>query len=309
MSSVPPVRDSYTKAWLSVPDQVAKLQARGLQIPDLVDAESFLYHVNYYSFAGYCLAFENPRHAFPVGVTFEQIKLAYMFDMTLRDLLNEALELIEIDLCTAVAYSFGQSYGPFGHVDPTNFHRKFDFKITHTDWLKKLHEETKRSSEPFIQHFRYKYLEYPDLPVWTVTEVMSFGGLSRMVAAMHKADRDKIATEYGVPARVLSSITHHFAYVRNLCAHHSRLWDRVWSIKSDLPHHPVWQNANFVSNQRLFSTLLLMRKMMFRSSQINSLADQWRDRVTTLLLAPPAVASPSTLMGLPINWQQHPVWL
>ena len=203
MSGVPPVRISYTEAWLSVPDQVAKLQARGLQIPDLVDAVSFLYHVNYYSFAGHCLAFENPQHSFPVGITFEQIKFAYMFDMTLRDLLNEALELIEIDLCTAVAYSFGQTYGPFGHVDPTNFHRKFDFKTTHADW----------------------------------------------------------------------------------------------------------QNANFVSNQRLFSTLLLMRKMMFRSSQINSLADQWRDRVTTLLLAPPAVASPSTLMGLPNNWQQHPVWL
>ncbi len=110
MSGVPPARLSYTKTWLSVPDQVVKLQARGLQIPDLVDAESFLYHVSYYSFAGYCLAFENPRHSFPVGVTFEQIKFAYIFDMTLRDLLNEALELIEIDLCTSVAYSFG-------HVD------------------------------------------------------------------------------------------------------------------------------------------------------------------------------------------------
>ena len=37
MSGVPPARLSYTKAWLSVPDQVAKLQARGLQIPDLVE--------------------------------------------------------------------------------------------------------------------------------------------------------------------------------------------------------------------------------------------------------------------------------
>ncbi len=307
MSSVPPA--PYAKPWLSVPDQVTLLESRGLQVNDRQAAEAFLYHLNYYRFAGYCLAFENPRHAFPSGVTFDQIVEAYRFDAVLRDLFTEGLELIEIDLRTAIAYYLGDKHGAFGHIEPKNFHNKFDHHTNHAAWLQKLHEETRRSSELFVQHFRRSYVEFPNLPIWAVTEVMSFGGVSRMIRAMHKSDRTVIANQYGIPQVVLSSVTHHFAYVRNLCAHHCRLWDRVWSVKSDLPKHPDWENANTVSNQRVFATLLLMRKLMRRSSHNITEADKWRDRVTELLVAPPAVADASNRLGLSNNWQAHPVWV
>ena len=308
MSSGIPARTAYAKPWLSVADQVTKLEARGLQVNNRPDAESFLRHVNYYRFAGYCLAFEQPRHQFPAGVTFDQIKHAHNFDVTLRDLFNEALEIIEVDLCTSVAHYFGQKYGAFGHTVPANFHRRFDYKISHADWLRKLHEEADRSKELFVQHFRRKYTQYPDLPVWAVTEVMTFGSMSRMIRAMHKHDRQNIASQYGVPAKVLFALALHLNYVRNLCAHHSRLWDRKWSIKPELPRSPDWQGANRVSNDRLFSTLLLMRKLMQRSTQVAPEAQQWKGRVETLLDTPPAVPNPSAVMGLTNNWKNHPVW-
>ncbi len=256
MSSGPPPKVPYGKPWLSVADQVSKLEARGLQVNDRNDAESFLRHVNYYRFAGYCLAFEQPRHSFPAGVTFEQVKSAYKFDAQLRDLFTDALELIEIDLCTSVAHSFGKKYGAFGHTLAANFHSRFDFNTTHAHWLSKLHDETTRSRELFVNHFRRKYVEFPDLPIWAATEVMSFGGLSRMVGALHKHDRQAIAQEYGVAAKVLSSATHHFAYVRNLCAHHSRLWDRVWSIKPDLPRDAIWRPEHCVESAPIFDIAL-----------------------------------------------------
>jgi len=117
MSSGTPARTAYVKPWLSVTDQVTRLEDRGLHVADRPDAESFLRHVNYYRFAGYCLAFEQPRHQFPAGVTFDHVKHAHNFDVTLRDLFNEALEIIEVDLCTSVAHYFGQKYGSFGHID------------------------------------------------------------------------------------------------------------------------------------------------------------------------------------------------
>jgi abortive infection bacteriophage resistance protein len=85
--------------------------------PDCADAEIFLRHINYYRFTGYCLAFESPRHVFPAGVTFNHVKASCQFDASLRDLLNEALEVIEIDLRTVVAHYFGHKYGAFGHTD------------------------------------------------------------------------------------------------------------------------------------------------------------------------------------------------
>lgn len=309
MSSGLPPKVSYTKPWLSVADQVKKLESRGLQVTDRADAEIFLGHINYYRFTGYCLAFENPRHVFSAGVTFDHVKASCQFDASLRDLFNEALEIIEIDLRTVVASYFGNKYGAFGHTDPASFHLEFDKKITHNNWLEEIRKEASRSKELFIKHFERKYTQYPDLPVWVVTEIMTFGSLARMIRAMHKADRQNVAAEYGVPAKVLFSLALHLNYVRNLCAHHSRLWDRKWSIQPDLPNEPVWQNSNAVSNQRLFATLLLMRKLMLRSPHIRVDADQWRDRVTNLMNAPPALAHATALMGLTANWQTHPVWI
>jgi len=96
MSSGPPSRVPYTKPWLSVADQLKKMESRGLLVTDRADAEIFLGHINYYRFTGYCVAFENPRHVFPAGVTFDHVKASCQFDASLRDLFNEALEIIEI---------------------------------------------------------------------------------------------------------------------------------------------------------------------------------------------------------------------
>lgn len=308
MSNGLPPTVSYAKPWLSVADQVKKLESRGLRVTDHAGAETFLRHINYYRFTGYCLAFEHPRHVFPSGVTFENVKASCQFDSCLRDLFNEALEIIEIDLRTVVAYYFGQKYGAFGHTAPASFHPQFDKKITHSEWLDEIRKESRRSKELFVKHFEQKYTQYPDLPVWVVTEIMTFGSMARLIRAMHKADRQNVAAEYGISARVFFSLALHLNYVRNLCAHHARLWDRKWSIQSDLPNGPEWQGANTVSNQRLFSSLLLLRILMLRSPHIKTEADEWRDRVTQLLETPPAATNATALMGLTANWQAHPVW-
>ena len=54
--------------------------------------------VNYYRLSGYCLAFEQQRRTFLPGVTFDDVAGQYAFDVVLRDLLTEALEVIEIDV-------------------------------------------------------------------------------------------------------------------------------------------------------------------------------------------------------------------
>jgi abortive infection bacteriophage resistance protein len=130
-------------------------------------------------------------------VTFDHVKASCQFDASLRDLFNEALEIIEIDLRTVVAHYFGNSYGAFGHTDPASFHPEFDKRITHNNWLDEIRKEASRSRELFIRHFERKYTQYPDLPVWVVTEIMTFGSLARMIRAMHKADRQNVARSTG----------------------------------------------------------------------------------------------------------------
>jgi len=295
----------YQKPWRSCADQVALLAQRGLVIADVPAAEQFLAHLNYYRFSGYCLAFEPQRHAFLAGTTFEQVVAAYQFDLTLRHLLTEALETIEVDLRTAVAYSFGRKYDAFGHTNPNHFFSRF----RHQEWLDRLHDEVDRSSELFVTHFEQTYREFPDLPVWIATEVMSFGGLSTMFAGMLKKDQKVIAQRYRLQPRVLRSWMHHLVYVRNLCAHHSRLWDRVWAIKPELPAGNAWQPPVLPGNRHLFSTLLLLRHLMKYIPAIYTFASEWQARVNRHLADPPSAPNVLDRMGLTPDWDQHPVWL
>jgi abortive infection bacteriophage resistance protein len=303
MSHVP--LPPYQKPWLSCADQVAQLTARGLVVAAPAAAEQFLSHVNYYRFSGYCLAFEQQRHKFIAGTTFDQVRAAYDFDLLLRDMVTEALEIVEVDMRACVAHHFGQQHGAFGHVNPAIFFHRFD----HADWLKRLREEATRSSELFVQHFRASYSQFPDLPVWAVTEIMSFGALSIMFKGMVKSDQKVIAARYSLQPDEMRSWMHHLVYVRNLCAHHSRLWDRVYAIKPLLPRARNWQPPVVPRNDRLWATLLALYHLMRRCHAIGSFATDWRDRVNAHMNAPPTATNPLAAMGMPPNWNTNPIWI
>jgi len=300
----PPQPAPFSKPWLSYQDQVALLQQRGLAVADPGAAAQFLSHVNYYRFSGYCLAFEQTRHCFHPTATFEQIRAAYELDRVLRDLVTEALEEVELDLRTTIAHHFGRQHGPLGHTQPTAFFHTFK----HQTWLAKLRDEASRSRGLFVIHFNRNYQEFPDLPIWMATEVMSFGVLSWMFSGMTRADQGTVVSRYGRQPRDLESWMHHLVYVCNLCAHHARLWDRVWSIKPRLPAGNAWQPPLLPGNDRLFVTLLILSSMLRKCPALSAFRNQWRGRVQDLLDHPPDAPSARDLMGLTADWKNHLSW-
>jgi len=301
---MPPPGD-YRKPWKSYDQQVVLLQSRGLMIDDPKAAAALLAHINYYRFSGYCLTFETARHVFAPGTRFEQVAALYEFDRILRDLVSEALEVVEVDVRTAVAYHFGERHGAFGHVTPAAFFSGFN----HAEWLEKLREESRRSSEIFIDHYKIRYREYPDLPIWTATEIMSFGGVSHMVSGMQRDDQIAIARRYGVHSTVLGSWLHHLVYMRNLCAHHLRLWDRTASITPDVPVKvAAWKPPYLPRADRLFGTLLILNFLMGRCPSVKPFAAEWRARLAKLIDAPVPGTDPLRALGLNPNWKAHPLW-
>jgi abortive infection bacteriophage resistance protein len=292
MNQQPPV--PFTKPWFDYPDQVKVLESRGLALSDPAAAATFLSHVNYYRFSGYCLAFEQSRHQFVKGTTFEQVRQSYEFDLTIRDLLSDSLEIVEVDLRTSVANHFGRKHGAFGHTHSATFYSGF----SHAEWLQRLREEATRSSERFVVHFKRNYLEFPDLPIWVATEIMSLGSLSKMYSGMDRADQKAIASRYGLQPMILKSWMHHLLYIRNLCAHHSRLWDRIWSIKPDLPAGNAWGTKELSGNDRLACTLLILYRMLLKCPAIGTFAASWKARVEQVIAAPPAAPKALFHMGM-----------
>ncbi len=295
----------YSKPWLPLAEQLQRLKDYGLIVNDADAASAFLRHLNYYRFTGYGLVFEQSRHQFIPGTTFEQIRDTYEFDRSLRDLVYESMEVVELDIRTTVAYTFGESYGAFGHTDAKNFYKSFD----HKKWYSGLVHETNRSNERFAEHFKHTYSEYPGMPIWVITELMSFGTLSRMIEGLSKKDLKRVSSRYKLQPFDFISCLHHLVYVRNLCAHHSRLWDREWAIKPTLPQGKAWNPPLLPGNNRLFASLLLQNVIIQACRAEQDFIVNWRARIESLIETKlPKSPNPLTEMGLTAAWKEHPLW-
>lgn len=296
----------YTKPPLTIDQQLAQLERRGMVIGDVAAARHHLEHVNYYRLRAYWLPNEIPAlaagdHAFKPGTQFETILDLYSFDRKLRLLVIDAIERVEVSLRTRWAYVLATRYGASAHEDPKVF-RNTD---KHKDCLGKLKAELQRSRETFVQHYRKTYTDPVLPPLWVVCEVMSFGQLSEWFQNLaDSADRKAIAEPYGIDEQILESICHHLTYVRNVCAHHSRLWNREMTIGMKLARKPEELSLCFnpLIPKRLYNTLVMLAYLLDEISP----RSQWRAHLLALLGQHPKVDLAA--MGFPEDWRLSAIW-
>jgi len=223
----------YNKLPKPVFDQVALLQSRGMLIPNQQEAEHYLLHLNYYRLSGYWQPFEadHVTHQFNAGVSFDDVINLYVFDREIRLLLMDAIERLEVSVRTQWAYHLSLDSGSHAFLNGEIASKCGE----HIGSMNKLVSEVNRSRESFIKHFKKRYTE-PDVPpIWVSCEVMSLGQLSRWYQNLKPFKlRRAIAKSYGLDDRVLESLLHQMTYIRNLCAHHSRVWNREFTITLEL---------------------------------------------------------------------------
>lgn len=136
-------------------------------------------------------------------------------------------------------------------------------------------------------------------PSWVSCEVLSFGQLSVCYENLaHGNDRRHIAEPYGVDEQILVSFAHHLTYARNVCAHHSRLWNREMTITMKLPRRATSLGASFNPNmpRRFYSALTMLAFMLWRIST----GSTWRAQLLKLLEEHPSVDL--TSMGFRADW-------
>jgi abortive infection bacteriophage resistance protein len=299
-------KKKFTKPFATHHEQLEKLQERGLVISDLETAGAFLSYCNYYRFSGYVLPFESERHVILPQTTFEQIRYLYEFDRTLRCLVSEAIAVIEISVKSRVAYQLGVSKDPFLHKNRKVFQNVSVWK----EWLGKVRKETESSKETFVAHFKSTYAEYPDLPIWVLTELMSFGSLSKFYSQLQWSYQRPIAWHFGVPHKILVSWLHSLTHIRNLCAHHARLWDRHLDIFPKVPHRrPEWDSFRVPGiNRRIFCALSVIKFLLDKIKEQTKMDIDWSPRIVNLLRSRPNVPNFENLFGLPNDWQQSYLW-
>ncbi|SRR5690625_1749356 len=252
-----------------------------------------LARINYYRLAAYWLPFQIDRknHIFEPGTSFEKVLGLYEFDRELRLIVLDAIERIEVAIRARWAYELSHAYGPHAHLNKEIALR------SHYYWrnVRDLEDAVARSDELFIAHMRTKYRE--DLPpLWAVCEVMSLGLLSRWYANLKPQKvRTRIARPFGLSGQQLESWLHHLVIVRNVSAHHARLWNREFTI---VPSEPRKRPSRVAlkwnpDSRRLYNTLLILLHLMDAVVPGNA----WRERLQAHLGK--LQHQPTSQMGFP----------
>jgi len=292
----------FSKNSLSFEQQIERLIGRGLYVEDKKSATAYLSHINYYRLGTYWWSFidDHETHIFKAGSTFNQVLNLYVFDRELRLLLLDAIERIEVSLRTQWAFHLSKIYGSHAHLDKEAFARKFD----HQGFVDNLQKEIKRTSDKNIKKQAYKYDEATPA-TWIICEVMSFGWLSRGYdAIVRRSLRADISDTYNIKEIVLSSFLHHITTVRNICAHHSRLWNREFTFTMKFPTNgdpKLLQSFNSNKPKQLYNTLVMCAYLM----DIISPNNHWKIKLKKLIENHDINVGD---MGFPTDWLERPIW-
>ena len=158
----------------------------------------------------------------------------------------------------------------------------------------KISEAIEGSKEPWIIHFNDRNDEGSLPPSWMICNILTFGQVSFVYSNLSNAYQKRIAKAYGVNGRVLRAWMRSLTSVRNICAHHNRLWNRSIDTPFFVPN--ILKKYNLDPSKLFFTliaTAILMEKISPRS--------RWAIEAKALLVEFSKV--PRFEMGFPENWE------
>ena len=220
---------------LSILDQIALLVQRGLEMSDadtiplarLLTDNSYARLARYWRYAQI-----DPTHGnktFIPGTTVSSLADAYMFDSGLRHLMSDGLEVFEITLRSRLGYFMAEAGAAYLYRDAATYRTTMvgtPARDARNDLLDDIERDLGRSREDFITT-AIRRGNTP--PLWDAMEVLSLGSVSKMYSLL--ADMDvcqQIAKSFGYPnVRFALSVFRSLTVVRNICAHHARVWNRT----------------------------------------------------------------------------------
>lgn len=311
----------YTRPWKSRAEQIALLQARGLEISDPVTADECLAKIGYYRLSGYWYSFRerdasgNVTNQFKVGARFSDAVDLYVFDKKLRILALDALERIEVAVRVEIAHLLGQR-DTFAQHNTALLDGRFTQSQGRTtsgfqNWQNRYSKALNRSSETFIDHYRQRH-GLP-LPIWVSIEIWDFGLMSFFYSGMKGVDRNTIAHHLNLPdGRYLKSWIRTLNYLRNVCAHHSRLWNRNMVEQPSIPTQPAFAEFQVFNNDpqllaRPFSLFCLLQWLMKEICPRSNWHIRFKEHLASFPLEATGSCSLSQ-MGCPTNWEGWALW-
>ncbi|TAH29845.1 MAG: Abi family protein [Cytophagales bacterium] len=292
----------YTKPPLDLDKQINNLISKNLIISDINKAKNYLSNINYYRFSGYSYHFlDKSNDRFRDNVTFDDVLGLYLFDREFRMLIFDAIERIEISFRTQIIYHFSLEFGSNWYENKEIF---YDHDL-YDEHLSKLKEEIGRSTEVFIDHFKTKYFESENPPAWMTFEVISIGLLSKIYRNLSNSETKKrVSKHYKLDKiEIFQSWMQSISYVRNICAHHGRLWNRILTIKPiNIKNIDTWVEDKTYKNDKIYyflCTILYLLKSINPNTKFAAQLKELFDKYPKI---------PTRNMGFTPYWKEEVFW-
>jgi abortive infection bacteriophage resistance protein len=275
----------YNKPWCNLQGQIELLRSRGLKINDEDSAKNALLHEGYYHLSAYFKAFQSEKDIFNSGTELQNVLDLYAFDRRLTLLFFDAIERIEVSLRSMMIHKCGEQDIYWYNNKEVYSHTKY-FSQNQERWTEEL--ERLKQKDGLMKEYYTKYsTKMP--PCWIFFEVLAFGSLVRIYQNLKRTYRTNIASMYSIPDKDLLSGLRGLVDIRNICAHHERLWNRRCKNRSEC-------TPTGVEDHSVFSYILFVKDIL----KVVSPTSTWTIRVQELLqknmLYIPA-------MGVPEHWK------
>lgn len=233
-----------------------------------------------------------PPKTFLPGTTFEDVVSLYEFDRELRLLCMDGIERIEVALRAAILSQVAVPHGPHFYLD----HRYFE----KAEYFVEFFQAAAKARYVGIQHYRTHYDDPPLAPIWAIMEALTYGQLSHLFSWLALPHRKQIAVRFGFDETILVSWFRSLNGLRNMCAHHNRLWN--FHMVVDQPRAAKRLKAEFTSTDRFYARAVVLSVLLEAAGH----GAAWRQRLVALLGRFPLVQPAS--MGFPADWQSRSLW-
>lgn len=286
-----------------------------MSFPDMGAATDLFSRVSYSRLKYYWrdLIDENADGDFEEDVSFQTIIDRYSFDHKLRVVLFDAIETIEVALRAKIINHMSKAAGNgLWYLDSS----LFEDEQRHMDFVLDLKYEFERSTEPFAKNYLAEHDDWdsetkegdnPD--AWLIIEVASFGTLSKMYKNLKSQlpQRSAIANDFGLySAKDFSNWIEVISLMRNIVAHHSRLWNRSLGKKISDPKGKrfPWLNGELTELQKK-KPYAVACAIAYLCKAVNS-QHGFIFALQNLCNEYPEI--PLSKYGFPVRWKTEPIW-
>ena len=300
--------EKFNKESLTAEEQLRLLMSRNLKVNDFNSAVKILKRVGYYHLSSYMRLFQTgDNHIFNDGVEFADLINLFNFDCELRHITFKAIEKIEIAYRAAISNIMCKKYGSHWFTQKETFKTQIDSKTNQEiDYItickeiinKEIKKKDDEYAETFIANYYSKYNE-PELPpFWIVVETFTIGSLNKLFQNINPKDRKEIIEYLGFTSDAkfvrFSNWLYALSVVRNICAHHSRLFNRIFRISPS--KHDKIEEFIEAENNRFYYIAMIINYYLVTMAQDNS----YEEDMQTLFNRYESVDK--TKMGFPKEW-------